>query len=247
MSFKSYLLMTLVILLNIFSCDNDGVRPKNTASDYEIETNVMPAGDKNLYYSVLIPGAYSAEKSLPLVLALHFGGPTTTRIGQDFITSFVYPALKKYRSIIAAPVCPVSNGWANSFCETAVISMLDSIKSKYNIDSSKIIVTGYSMGAEGTWYFAVKHPEIFKAAIPVSGGPPAGILPINSIIPTYIIHSADDEIVPVSSIRTLAASLKDAGLNVKLEIIEGPSHYYTNEFIEPLSETVPWIEDTVNQ
>ena len=119
-----------------------------------------------------------------------------------------------------APVCLASDGWANTRCETAILSMLDSVITRFSVDTSKILVTGYSMGGTGTWYFAVKHPEIFKAAIPVSGYPPTNVLPLNSIIPTYIIHSTDDEIVPINNLRAVVINLKDAGCTVEFKILE---------------------------
>jgi len=249
MNFKKYLILIIIFTLSMLACEEKPVQPRDEEDpeDFQISTRKITADGRDLYYSILVPNDYSADQSIPLVLALHYGITATRGVGKNFITSFIYPSLKDYRAVIAAPVCPVNNGWGNSVCDKLVTTMIDTIKARYNIDSSKVIVTGYSMGAEGTWYFAVKHPEIFRAAIPVSGAPSNNAYPITSIIPSYIIHSDADEVFPLRQIQQLLSSLAPTESDITLKIVQGAKHYNTYEFVAPLSEAVSWIEKTLGR
>lgn len=47
-----------------------------------------------------------------------------------------------------------------------LLAATDWAKRTYRIDPARTLLTGYSMGAMGTWYLAARHQDIFRAAIP---------------------------------------------------------------------------------
>jgi len=47
--------------------------------------------------------------------------------------------------------------------------LLASIRAKYRVDSSRIYLTGLSLGGYATWAWALRHPEMFAAIVPVAG------------------------------------------------------------------------------
>ncbi|HEY4245399.1 MAG TPA: alpha/beta hydrolase-fold protein [Lacunisphaera sp.] len=57
-------------------------------------------------------------------------------------------------------------GW--SMIENELLSMLDTVLTKYKGDPSRVYLTGLSTGGFGTWYMAGKHPEKFAAIAPIS-------------------------------------------------------------------------------
>lgn len=192
-------------------------------------------------YTLSIPGKISSTKTVPLVLALHFGGTVTPWYSHRFLNMLVEPALRELDAIILAPDCP-GKGWDNFFSGAAAMELLEYIKGKYPVDSDQIIVTGFSLGGMGTWYMAAKYPQVFAAAIPISGTPTVTVADAIGSIPLYVIHSTGDEIFPLKPLEDTINKLKKRGCSIEMVILDGISHYHTGRFIEPLHNTIPWIK-----
>ena len=125
--------------------------------------------------------------------------------------------------------------------EGAVLALIDSVRSQYTIDDGRILVTGFSFGGIGTWYFAGMHPEIFSAAIPVASRVTEEFLVNIDDIPIYVIHSRADEVLSSSEIVERVDALKAQGVDVTLKLINGVSHYNTGAFVDPLRGAIPWL------
>lgn len=50
-----------------------------------------------------------------------------------------------------------------------VITVLDDVLANYQVDRSRVYMTGVSLGGFGTWYYASKYPDYFAALLPVVG------------------------------------------------------------------------------
>ena len=187
--------------------------------------------------TISIPKSYSKETPVPLVVALHFGGPVNPFIGRDMVDGLVSPAFKELDAIIVAPDS-IAGQWTNDTNEAAVMKMIASVREKYNIDKSKILLTGYSMGGKGTWYLAGRHQDLFSAAIPVSGAP---VSDVEWKIPLYVIHSRKDQVLPLGRTREHVEVLKKKGVDVTLVVLEDATHFNINGFVKPLRQAVPWI------
>lgn len=209
-----------------------------TAGIYQLK---MELENGNLFrYTLFIPGNVDGKKEIPLIMALHFGGQVTPWYSRGFMEVLPLPAFKDMGAIIAAPDC-VYNGWDNPDSEKAVIRLTDVLKKNYPIDKNRIALTGFSMGGIGTWYLAQRNPHIFCAAIPLSSSINANALKLNRDMPVYIIHSTGDEIFPVKAVKEMAGKLKQQGIDVHLEIIEGISHYHTGRFVDALKKAAQWL------
>jgi predicted peptidase len=99
------------------------------------------------------------------------------------------------------------------------------------------------MGGIGTWHMVARHPQLFSAAIPMSGT--IGLETVKKIenTPFYVIHSKQDEIFPYQQVEEMVQILKDREVPVQLELIDGISHYNTAGFAEYLRKAVPWIKE----
>lgn len=56
-------------------------------------------------YTLAIPASYTGDESVPLVLALHYGGHGAPYFGRGVLTGLVEPALRELEAIIVAPDC----------------------------------------------------------------------------------------------------------------------------------------------
>ena len=74
-----------------------------------------------LPFFISIPQAYQHTQSAPLVLALHWGGPSIPNKNKWYLLGQVLPALEELGAVIAAPDCP-SNQWDSSQTEADIIN-----------------------------------------------------------------------------------------------------------------------------
>jgi predicted peptidase len=193
-------------------------------------------------YTLSIPKGYEPGRPSPLVLALHYGGRVTPYYSKGFLLELVKPGLVKLDAIIVAPDCPSPNGWNNPESDKAVTALLHHILKNYEIDRSRLLVTGYSMGGHGTWYMAAEHPELFTAAIPMAGAPQSGTLEKIDDMPICVVHSDADRVVPIQPSRDAVKEMEGKNATVKLIVARGAEHYHFGSFVEPLKRAADWIE-----
>ena len=196
--------------------------------------------DSGQRYTIAIPEGYTGTEPVPLVMALHYGGTVTPFYGRGVLEGLVEPALHELGAIIVAPDAG-AGAWASEAGEAIVLDLMDEIEATYNINLGKTLLTGYSMGGMGTWYIGGRNQERFTAVLPIAGRPQDDTTELDWMIPLYIIHSRDDELIGVEPTETAVQQLRFHGSQVELIIVEGITHYETNRFIGPLHEAVPWI------
>jgi predicted peptidase len=199
----------------------------------------LRTADLAIGYAIAIPANYTPAKSVPLILALHFGG-NPNGAGSSLLNILVRPALEELGAIIVAPDS-IGGQWSTAENERAVNLLVDGVMSSYNIDEKRIAVTGFSMGGAGTWHFADKYPDRFSAAIPVAGRPTPSAAGWR--VPVMAIHSRQDEVVPIGPAEARIAELQKAGVRAEMIVLTGITHYQTNRFVDGLRKAVPWLKE----
>ncbi len=196
----------------------------------------LPGGSK-VRCSVSIP-TIEVDEKVPFILALHYAGEVVPYYGMTYLQILVEPAFKDLGAIIVAPDCP-GRGWADPLSEDILLELLQHISEFWPVDESKFMVTGFSMGGFGAWYYGSKYPDIFSASIPVAGRPTGET---EMQIPVYALHGQFDEVVDVEPTRKEIKKLKKRGLNAKLYIVQCLTHYQTNEYVASLRKTGKWLQ-----
>lgn len=192
-------------------------------------------------YALSIPEGYDSSRSFPLVLVLHWGGPAQAYRGIAVLSGLAMPALATLGAIMVAPDCP-ENSWMMAHSERMLLELLEHIEQFYPINPRHRLITGYSIGAKGTWFMAAKHQELFSAAIPISATPPEGVVKTSWGIPIYVFHSRDDELFPLDTTQLVVEQLKMRDVQVELVVFEHVTHFDVAGFVEPLQDAVPWIK-----
>jgi predicted peptidase len=203
------------------------------------QTFVTPDGARILY-GISVPAGYDSKQPRPLVLALHPGGERTPYYGLMFMRTIVSPALSDLGAIIVAPDCP-TRAWSDPAAEKAVVQLLQKIFDDYAIDRRRILVTGFSLGGRGTWAMSARQANLFTAAIPIAGS--SGDEPLENLgkIPTYVIHSRADQVVPFGPDEKVALELEKRGRPVRFEALEGVSHYDMGGYLASLTRGGRWV------
>ncbi len=199
------------------------------------------ASGTTLRYTLALPPSFSSDHLYALIVALHYGGRVTPYYGKPFMTNPILPALGELDAIMVAPDCP-GDGWTDPLSEEAVLALIRRVEKDYPVDPRRLVITGFSLGAIGTWKLAIKHPGLFSAAIPVSGMPPQGIV-VGPAGPRFrVIHSLSDEVFPLESLRNFVRFCEAQGLPIEFHPVAGLSHYRYDTFVPALREAVPWLK-----
>ena len=202
-----------------------------------------------LYY--LPPGyAPKSHKQWPLLLFLHGAGERGTnvqRVGIHGPLSLVKLGTN-FPFIIVAPLCPAGKQWEND----ALLKLLDHVTREFAVDTSRIYLTGLSMGGYGTWRLGLAHPEKFAALAPICGG--GEVIPIilaknyetNKLaamkaLGVWAFHGGKDATVPPEESERMANALKKAGCaDVKLTLYPEANHdSWTETYNHP--ELYEWL------
>ena len=193
----------------------------------------------NLYQAwfmrVRIPEVPPGERK-PLVLALHWAGGGD--LYQGFHQCLAEPGLADLDAFIISPDAEFQIWYSHNNREK-VLTLVRLAMQYWPVDTTRILVTGYSNGGNGAWWDAEKHPELFTAGIPMgSSYEPGG--PIR--VPLYVIHGAKDELFPLERTKAFADAAVRDGAKMEFVVNEQLSHYVGCAYVEELKRGVAWVE-----
>ena len=216
-----------------------GGRPAVEHLTFEIE------GHGEMPYAVSVPAGYDPATPHPLILALHPGGKQSSYYGSLHMRQMFEPALRALNAIVVAPDVPTRR-WTSDVSDRGVMALLGRILETYNIDRARILVTGFSLGGRGTWFFAARHPDFFTGAIPIAGRPGDEPLDALGAMPVHIIHSRADDVVPFGPAEDAARQLEEAGGPVAFTALEGVGHYAMGGYVRSLRDAGEWMSEQWN-
>ncbi len=247
-------LLLLLFLIIFLSFEQDDIIDRYIAQTYVGSTS------DTLLYRLLKPKNYDENQAYPLVLLLHGSGErgndNKAQLRHGAAVYATDEAMEKYPCFVMVPQCPVKKGWANMKFDKEtekfqlrngvrpemqlVIEALEQLRKTYNIDESRLYITGLSMGGFGTFDICMRKPDLFAAAAPVCGGGDTSKAALIKDIPMWIFHGADDNTVSVNLSRNMVAALKDAGGNPKYtEYADVGHNSWNNAYSEP--DFLPWL------
>src|SRR5882672_4595340 len=200
-------------------------------------------------YLLSLPRNYSAkgDQKWPLMLFLHGAGERGTNVWK--VATHGPPKNvtnnPDFPFIIVSPQCPEGQIWSND----ALLALLDEITLKHAVDTSRIYLTGLSMGGYGTWRLGLTHPEKFAAIVPICGGGELiTVLVANGekakalkTLGVWAFHGGKDPVVPLGESQRMVELVKKAGVrDVKLKIYPEAGHdSWTETYKDP--ELYDWL------
>lgn len=225
---------TLLIAVVFAALAQGGGRPSVEHLVFDIE------GGGKMPYAVSVPPSYDGSVPSPLILALHPGGKQGSYYGSLNMRQIFEPALRDWNAIVVAPDAPIRR-WTDETADRAVMALLEQVINTYAIDRSRILVTGFSMGGRGTWFFATRHPTFFAGAIPIAAATGGDDLDALGDMPIHIIHSRADDVVPFGPAEDAARTLEASGHPVAFTPLEHVSHYSMDGYVGALSDAGDWM------
>lgn len=178
-------------------------------------------------YLIYLPEGYAPESRelWPMLVFLHGSGERGAN--KELLKVHGPPKLieqgRKLPFIVVSPQCPEKV----DFDTELVFALIDNLANTYNVDHSRIYVTGLSMGGAATWDLAMAYPGYFAAIAPVCGyvnrNYPMRAGEIKDL-PVWAFHGANDDLVPVQRQAVMVSALKNLGSDVKFTIYPTANH-----------------------
>jgi predicted peptidase len=211
-------------------------------------------------YVVYVPEGYTAETAWPLIVFLHGAGER----GDDGLAQTkagLGPAIKKmpsrFPAIVLMPQCPREQVWNTR--HDGLDAQLAKTLADYNIDESRIYLTGLSMGGYGAWLWGAIHTDSVAAIMPIcGGGAPTAIQNLLGVgggnpygshasrlralatVPIWAFHGGADGVVPPEESRNMVKEIKARGGNIRYTEYEGVGHNSWDRAYQE-SEGIEWL------
>lgn len=197
---------------------------KRLARLFEARMFINSKGD-TLRYRLLRPLDYDPQKKYPLVVSLPYGGKPGTDTIRQIEGAVAAEVLTtdsnrlKYPAFIFIPNCPPGSGWGGvpnyPSVDTLVYKAITALDTAFSIDTKRRYVSGISRGGAGSWHFICMRPDLFAAAIPVSGVEESQLASRIVDVDVWAFHGARDRNVPVEGSRGMIAAMRKAGQRPK--------------------------------
>lgn len=249
--------LVFLFLLNITNAQEIAV-PDKTQKGYDkfesFQFETFEQDEHVLPYRFYQPDIEDKEKRYPLVVFFHGLGER----GNDNRTQFKrfdpVPFWLKHPCYVIAPQCPVESLWVETkfggishhmqesptWPMQLSIELVKQIIDKNNVDTSRVYVTGLSMGGYATWEILQREGHLFAAAMPVCGGGDLNYVDKMLLTSLWVFHGAADRTVPVDRSRNMVAAIRGSGGNPKYTEYPGVDHdSWTRTYQNP--EVWDWL------
>lgn len=207
--------------------------------------------DKTADPVTVLPDGYDPGQPHPLLVAMHgFGGEPL-----NFSKAFAKACGRK-GYILCCPYGPVVMGKAafhwgdgekDGLAEKRVLESIALMRSRHNVDTSRIVLAGFSQGGYMAYLLGLKHSGLFRGAIPIAGrydtlldqrleqASKAGIR-------YYIlIGELEPESRRLSNLEAMRRMMA-GGISASLNAYAGVGHAFPGDADFELGRALEWIE-----
>ena len=207
-----YLFIAFIALLCAACTKDDEVVQEITIGQNYVQTEID--GDLREYY-IHVPNDYSDHAPLPLVIMLHGasgnGGITFKNSGwkelgesEKFLS--VFPTAWSYCWIKRSGIVKDTTRWNSlpgmfEFCDGEkprddikfLRTMINEIKERFEVDESRIYMTGFSSGGQMTYRAAVEMSDVLAAVVQSGGTHQIGtdLKPVRNLPITFELGNED--------------------------------------------------------
>ncbi len=194
---------------------------------------------RELKYAVYVPRGYDPSRAWPLILFLHGSGESGTdgsrQLAQGLPRELVWNP-DRWPFIVIIPQKPSQDAEWEEY-ELELMTILAHARRDYNVDPTRLVLTGLSQGGHGAWVLAARHNELWAAVVPVCGygsvrfgvprlppGTTGELAAAIGRLPVWAFHGEADDVVPVRETRTMLEALEAAGAHPRVTTYPGIGH-----------------------
>ena len=199
--------------------------PHTGVSSDKIIRDSITSQNKNRAYYLFVPETVKSGTPVPLLVLLHGSGRNGLTLAEKW-----KDLAAKEGIILVGPDSLDSKVWNSPTDGPDFLrDLVESLKSRYTIDSRRVYLFGHSGGAVFALYMSLLESQYFAAAAVHAGAlakndPAVGVAKRKS--PIAIFVGTRDAFFPVADVRDTRDQLKRQGFPVELTEISGHDHNY---------------------
>ena len=129
-------------------------------------------------YQVYVPSDYVPSKAWPVIVSLHGNGRQGTdgmlQTGTDFAIR-IRENRTPFPAIVVFPQARPGTRWFYPQMQQMAMEELQRFVAEFSVDTTRLYLHGYSMGATGSYRLAYKFPDRFAAVVTVAGRVQPGV------------------------------------------------------------------------
>jgi len=185
-----------------------------------------------------VPANYDPSRTWPLRVSLHGGvgrqppgpgdppaRPLNNRIASD-------------GEIVLHPRAWFDSAWWTPKQIENLTRLIDRVKREYNVDESRLYVTGISDGGTGVYFLAMRYATPWAACIPLNGHPAVianpdtgadGQLYSSNLFncPLRIVNGGRDPLYPAASVAPIIEMFKRTGAVMQFQVYPDAGHDFS--------------------
>ena len=200
---------------------------------HEMPTTV---GGTRLDNIVDVPADYDPAKKWALRVQLHGGvGRPAPRPGAPDERPLANNRIPGESQIYLHPRAWAGSEWWRPNQVDNVFTLIDAVKRLYNVDESRVYVTGISDGGTGVYYLAMRAATLWATCMPLNGHPLVlanptvgadGELFITNLTncPMYIVNGGKDPLYPAASVEPLIRMMNHASIALEFHVHPDAGH-----------------------
>ena len=198
-------------------------------------------------FRIIVPEGASSSNPRPLVVRLHGAAQSGSATAHQSTACLVEPAFEGKDVFILSPN---SNGvlWYEQANIVQILALNDLVVSNLDVDPAKIVMTGYSDGGNGSWFYSQFYPDLISAAIPMATSyntkrSNGDLIKID--VPLYVIHGSEDDLFPLDITQGFVDESIGAGSDITFVVADGLVHNDPCAYVDELKKAVVWLETEV--
>jgi poly(3-hydroxybutyrate) depolymerase len=203
------------------------------AGDREMESLVNGTLLDNM---LNVPAEYDPAKAWPLRVQLHGGvGRQPPRAGATPPRPLTNNRIAGQPQLVLQPRAWANTEWWERNQAASVLDLVARVKRDYNVDESRIYITGISDGGTGTYFFAMRLATPWAACLPLNGHPSVlanedvgadGTMFVSNLVncPLYLVNGGRDPLYPAASVAPLVDMMKRAGVDLLFNVHPDAGH-----------------------
>lgn len=214
-----------------------GIRASRARLFEEFKTEA----ERSEILTILPPG--DPEGPRPLIVVLHGYG------GRVAANAEVYRKVaRELGAIVVAPAAirrdRQGRGYSWTFRDESewwVLRVIEKVSARHEIDPERLILAGFSQGANVALSVGLKYPERFAGLLPVAGHYEAHLMPVpeGDGPRVYLLIGQKDPFA--STFREAESDLRNGGLEVRLRVMPGLGHAFPRHATTELRKALAFL------
>ncbi|HSL21041.1 MAG TPA: dienelactone hydrolase family protein [Vicinamibacterales bacterium] len=209
-------------------------RPYSRARTGRVELRAW-AEEAMLDNSVEIPAQYDPARAWPVRVSLHGGVNRQPPPPGELAPRPVSNRIPIEGEIVILPRAWATSQWWTDKQVDNILGLLDRVKRTYNVDESRVYVTGFSDGGTGVYFLAMRAATPWSACVPLHGQPSVlanaavraeGQLFAGNVAncPLHIVNGGRDPLYPAAAVAPYVDMFRRAGGVVDFQVYPEAGH-----------------------